>query len=285
MPGSPPLHRQGEWGTARSTHLPPSPRQQVVGRIIGRLLAPTLYRCSASTTAACHHRAWHWQMLGKGRSHPGYPLSPGSSSAPILHYIILSWSELKKEYKLSKMERVRLQGTNPAWSSSARCGLRLAQRQVTQGQPSQAQANPPELSSSCGRVSIAADLNLFQSLNHSGKKWKTPKPTFRPLHSLPHPKTSLKQHWGAGCVVTLRTCTQHLPMMCTMVLGAGGSRGPREVPSKQHSLQRAGSSPTPWSSREDRDPTHSISCNKGENRKGCQTWRWAWQRDGERFKR
>lgn len=182
-------------------------------------------------------------MLGKG-SHPGYPLSPGSSSAPIPHCIILSWSELKKRVQVEQDGESETTRNQPCMIQFCEMWASSCTAPGNRGSTKSGTSQPPELSSSWGRVSIAVDLNLFQSLNHSGKKWKTPKPTFQPLHSLPHPKTSLKQHWGAGCVVTLWTSTQHLPMMCTMVLGAGGSRGPREAPSKEHSLQRAGSSPT-----------------------------------------
>lgn len=147
------LHfRQGKWGTARSTNLPPSPRQQVVGQDYRQALSSHavqmlwFHYCMHVTTepgtGRCLGRGVTQVILYLLALHP-------LPSRTVLFSLGVNW---RREYKLSKMGRVRLQGTNPAWSSFARCGHRLAQHQVTEGQPSQAQANhlscpPPEAES------------------------------------------------------------------------------------------------------------------------------------------
>ena len=126
-PVSPPFRRQGKWGTGRLSNL--SNITQSAGDGAGiwgqalschtvqmlrfyywmdvtkQNLAPGRWSFSASLTNESQH-----PPLRKGRTViSGLPLFPGSSPAlPCIILLSLSW----KEWKVNKLQRVQLQGTD-----------------------------------------------------------------------------------------------------------------------------------------------------------------------------
>lgn len=141
---------------------------------------------SVLSSQGYHHHSLG-RVLGKHSTHElvertlqtqekkGEPLQvfPTFSTFLPWHHTVLVHSLQTGSWKLSKMQRMRLQGTDLARSCSARCGPCISQWQVIHCQQSQAQAASPELCSYPGQSPQCRGSQPFQSLSYWGKNERT----------------------------------------------------------------------------------------------------------------